>query len=430
MITAIANIPDNNQKRIVIAGAGFAGLKLARCLAGKDFQVVLIDKNNYHQFQPLFYQVASAGLEPSAISFPLRKIFQKAENVHIRMAEIQEVDTSEQILTTSIGTVHYDYLVIATGADTFYPPNENFRKYGFPMKSVSEALGLRNTLLKNFEKSLLMRNAEHLQSYLNIVIVGGGPTGVEVSGALAEMKKYVLPKDYPEIDFSKMNIFLVEASPRLLGMMSKKSSEKSEKFLTKLGVIVLTNHHVKDYDGKTVFFEEGETIESRLFIWAAGVKGNSLEGIPDAIFARGSRIKVNKYNQVEGFTNIFAIGDIAYLTSAKYPNGFPQLAQVAIQQARLLSKNIVKLENDQSMKEFHYMDFGSLATVGRNLAVVDLPFIKFQGTFAWFFWMFIHLMAIVGVKNRMMIFINWAWNYFTYDQSLRLIIKPKMKEDI
>jgi len=422
-----ANIPITNQKRIVIIGAGFGGLKLARKLSDTHYQVVLIDKNNYHQFQPLFYQVATAGLEPSSISFPLRKIFQDAENVHIRVAEVLAINTDKNSIHTSLGEISFDELVISIGCDTNYFGQENIKKYAMPMKSVGEALALRNTLLQNFEDALIDDNPDDFQGKMNIVVVGGGPTGVEVSGTLAEMKLQVLPKDYPELDFSKMNIFLLEASPRTLNVMSEVSAGKSRAYLEKMGVIVKTGTQVKDYDGKNVLLADGSSIRANNLIWAAGVTGNKIEGFKPESFARGNRLKVDRYNKVEGYANVYALGDIACMIEEKYPNGHPQVAQPAIQQGLNLGQNFINKLNNKPEKQFVYKDLGSMATIGRHLAVAELPLFKFQGFFAWLLWLFVHLMSIVGVKNRLMIFINWVWNYFTRDQSLRLILKAKSK---
>jgi len=426
----LANIPNSNQKRVVIAGAGFGGLKLARHLTGKGFQIVLLDKNNYHSFQPLFYQVATAGIEPSAISFPLRKILQGNRNIHVRMARIKKVIPEKNEVETSIGNLTYDYLVLSTGAGNNFFNNASISKFALPMKSVGESLGLRNTILNNFEKALNTTNPQEQAELMNMVIVGGGPTGVEVSGALAEMKTFVLPKDYPELNFEKMQIFLIESGPRLLGNMSEISSAKALQYLSKLGVSIMLNTLAKDYDGTTVFLNDGTSLKSHTMIWAAGIKGNTIDGLDENTITRGNRLIVDRYNRVQGYANIFAIGDLACMSETNYPQGHPQVAQVAIQQARTLARNLFSLQKSAPLKPFTYKDLGSLATVGRNKAVVDLAHFRFQGLLAWFFWMFIHLMAIVGVKNRLLIFINWAYYYFTYDQSLRLIIKPKMKEGI
>ncbi len=417
------NIPKTDLKRIVIVGAGFGGLKLARELLYSNYQIVLIDKNNYHQFQPLFYQVATAGLEPSAISFPLRKVFQKKSNFYIRVAEVYSVDNDQKILHTSLGTVWYDYLVIATGVNSNFFGNTSIESNAVPMKSVSEAMMLRNRLLQNFEKAVTIADPEQVRPVLNVVVVGGGPTGVEVSGAIAEMKKFVLPKDYPELDFSQMEITLIEASDRLLASMSKQSSAKAIRYLKKLGVKVVTNNLVTAYDGETVWLGDGTQIKSKTLIWAAGIKGDYPNGFSPEITGRGNRLKVDAYNRVESYPDVFAIGDVALMATEKYPNGHPQVAQVAIQQGKNLALNFVAMNQGIRLIPFKYIDRGSMATIGRNRAVVDLPFWSFGGLTAWMIWMFIHLMAIVGVKNRLLIFINWLWNYITYDQSLRLILK-------
>jgi NADH dehydrogenase len=414
------------MKKIVIIGAGFAGLRLARKLKNKNFEVWLIDKNNYHQFQPLFYQVATSGLEPSSIAFPLRKVFQGQKNIHVRCTEVMSINSNAKSISTGIGDITYDYLVIATGAGTNFFGNKLVEENALPMKSVSEALNLRNTILQNLEDALVA-SKDAKEALLNIVIVGGGPTGVEVSGALAEMKRNVLPKDYPELDFNAMNIYLVEAGPKTLGVMSEPASTKSQEYLTKLGVNVLTSAQVTSYDGSEVVFSNGNKIQTKNLIWAAGVKGNLIKGLPENCVARGNRIKVNRYNEVEGLKDVFALGDIAFMVTEKYPNGHPQVATVANDQADVFYKNLLNFQSNQPLVQFEYKDKGSMATVGRNLAVVDLPFIKFQGFFAWLFWMFLHLMLILGVKNKLLVFINWMWKYFTFDQSLRLIIKPYKK---
>lgn len=423
------NIPETNQKRVVIVGAGFGGLVFAQKLAKQDFQIVLIDKNNYHQFQPLFYQVAMAGLEPSSISFPLRKIFQHTPNVHIRITKVNALDTSKQSITTDLGEISYDYLVLGLGTDTNFFGNQNMMDKAIPMKSVSEAIFLRNRVLQNLEDALTTEDPLEREGLMNMVVVGGGPTGVEVSGTLAEMKKIILPKDYPELDFKLMKIYLFESSPEVLEVMSDEASAKGKEYLEQLGVIVKTGIRIVDFDGEYAYSSKDEKIRTNNVVWAAGVKANAITGFSSEIFGRGGRIKVNEFNQVEGFKNIFALGDLALMTAdADFPDGHPQMAQPAIQQGKLLAQNFTKIINNQSPKSFKYKDLGSMATIGRNLAVVDLPFWKFQGTFAWYVWMFVHLMSILGVKNKILIFINWLWNYITYDQSLRLIIKPKFKE--
>ena len=413
--------------KVVIVGAGFAGLRLARNLNNKPgFEVLLIDRFNYHQFQPLFYQVATAALDPSNISFPLRKAFQKSKNVRIRVEELQRILPDQKKVVTTSEEISYDILVLALGADTNFFGNQNITTNAFPMKSTVEALQLRHRLIQNFEDALLAKDPEEVQKLMNIVIVGGGPTGVEVSGALAEMKKYVLPKDYPELDFKNMNIYLLEGGPRTLAAMSEKSSEDSCRYLHKLGVTIMTNTVVKDYDGEKVYLSDGKTILSRTVIWAAGVKGNVPQGIDASLVVRGNRIRVNRHNKVEGLDNVYVVGDLAYMETPKWPKGHPQVANVAINQADVLAKNLIlKERKSDTQYEFEYFDKGSMATVGRNLAVVDVPKPKmhFRGLIAWFIWMGLHLFLILGVKNRLIVFINWIYNYFTYDQSLRLIFK-------
>jgi NADH dehydrogenase len=413
--------------RIVILGGGFGGLKLARSLNNKaGFEVVLIDRYNYHQFQPLFYQVATAGLDASNISFPLRKVFHKSSNVHFRMAEVKNIISPENKVITDAGEFVYDVLVIATGADTNFFGNQQLALNSFAMKSTVEALQIRHRLLQNFEEALYITNEKDLQRLLTVVIVGGGPTGVEMSGAIADMRRFVLPKDYPELDFRKMKIYLLEGTEKTLGIMSKKSSDESCKYLKNLDVIVLTNTIVKNYDGKTVTMQNGETIEASMVIWAAGIKGNIPEGINKDLIVRGNRIKVDRLNKILGFENIYAIGDVAYMETEKYQHGHPQVASVAIQQGERLAFNLRRIEMKSTQtKEFEYNDKGAMATVGRNLAVVDIPKPKlhFNGFFAWLIWMGLHLVLILGVKNRFSVFTNWIYTYITYDQNLRLIFK-------
>ena len=418
--------------KIIIAGAGFGGLRLARKLNNKaGFEIILLDRFNYHQFQPLFYQVATGGLEPSSISFPLRKVFQKSKNVRIRLAELEGIIPGKNKIKTSIGEMNYDVLVLAMGANTNFFGNAAIAKNAFSMKSTPDALQLRNSLLLNFENALTATDQNELERLMNIVVVGGGPTGVELSGALAEMKKYVLPKDYPELDFSKMNIFLVEGTGKTLGNMSDKSSEQSKRYLEKLGVKLLMDQLVKNYDGKNVLLSNGDIIPSATVIWAAGIKGNIVEGIEKSMIGKAGRIAVDRECRLPVYNNIYCIGDLALMKTPKYPDGHPQVAPVAIQQAELLSKKLKSIvKQSDSLYEFEYRDKGTMATIGRNLAVVDIPIPKafgtklhFRGFFAWLIWMGLHLMLILGVKNRFFVFINWLYNYITYDQNLRLIVK-------
>jgi len=413
--------------KVVVVGAGFAGLRLARKLNNKPgFSVLLIDRFNYHQFQPLFYQVATAALDASNISFPLRKAFHNSKNVRIRVEEVRKVVPEQNKIITESEEIGYDILVLAMGADTNFFGNQNLSSNAFPMKSTVEALQIRHRLVQNFEDALLAKDPLQYQKFMNIVIAGGGPTGVEVAGALADMKRYVLPKDYPEHDFTKMNIYLLEGGPRTLGPMSEKSSEDSCRYLTKMGVTVMTNTLVKDYDGEQVMLGDGKTIPTKTVIWAAGITGNVPEGIDKSLVVKGNRIKIDRHCKVEGMSNIYALGDLAYMETPKYQKGHPQVASVAIAQADVLARNLVLMEKKSNkIYEFEYFDKGSMATIGRNLAVVDIPKPKLHvnGFLAWLIWMSLHLFLILGVKNRIMTFINWIYNYFTYDQNLRLIFK-------
>ena len=419
---------------LIIIGGGFGGLRLTRKLSNKPgFSITLIDRFNYHQFQPLFYQVATAGLDASNISFPLRKVFHNSKNVHFRMAEVLQILADEKKVVTDIGEFSFDALVIATGADTNFFGNQQLVENAFPMKSTVEALQLRHRLLHNFEDALSAKDAMEMQRLMTIVIVGAGPTGVELSGAIADMKRFVLPKDYPELDFTQMKIYLLEGTAKTLAAMSEKSSLQSQQYLEKLGVTVLTNTLMKEYDGKTVQLQNGNTIETAMVIWAAGIKGNVPDGINKDLIVKGNRIKVNRHCQVNGYENIYAIGDVAYMEEPNWPNGHPQVAPVAMQQADMLVNNLRRVEmksNDTYLEEFVYNDKGSMATVGRNLAVVDMPKPKlhFGGFLAWMIWMGLHLMLILGVKNRFFVFSNWLYNYFTYDQNLRLIFKEFYRE--
>ncbi|MBN8821798.1 MULTISPECIES: NAD(P)/FAD-dependent oxidoreductase [unclassified Spirosoma] len=421
------NIPQTDRKRVVIVGAGFGGLKLARKLSHrKEFQVVLINKQNYHEFQPLYYQVATAGLEANSILFPLRAVFGGCKNVHIRVTTVTGIRTADKTVDTELGPVTYDYLVMATGADTNFFNQQNIIEKGLSMKSVSEAIALRNRMLQNFEDALSVETQDEREGLMDVVVVGGGPTGVELCGTLAEMRRTVLPVDYPELDFKMMDIFLIESGGELLGPMSVQSQEHSLNYLQELGVIVKLNTRVKDFDGRIVTMNDGSTLRTNNLIWAAGVKANPLAGLPPDVLGRGGRVLVNRYSQVQGFTDIFAIGDVALMTEEKWPNGHPQVAQPAIQQGRHLAKNLLHWVRNEQPEAFTYNDLGTMATIGRGLAVVDLPYLKFQGFFAWLTWLFVHLMSIVGVKNRLFIFLNWMVNYLTYSNSLRLIIKPKL----
>lgn len=422
------NLPETKQPRIVIAGAGFAGLTLAKRLSNKEYQVVIIDRNNYHQFQPLLYQVAMSGIEPSSIAFPLRRLFTNKPNIHIRVAEIESVHPQDKYLMTNEGRVNYDILVLSTGVTTNYYGNAEIEQKTYPLKSVADALFLRNAILADLEKALTIREYDIRQGLLDLVVVGGGPTGVELAGSFAEFKKFILAKEYPELESAEMDIHLVEGSPELLNSMSDQASAKSLKYLRKLGVNVITNVRVNTYDGHELTLSDGRKLYTKKVIWAAGITGKPFEGIPESCYTRGNRLKTDKYNQVEGIKDLYAIGDAAYMEEGIY-KGHPQVAQPAIQQARLLSNNLNGLIKGKPMKPFHYKDLGSLATIGRNKAVADLPYLKTQGFIAWLLWLFVHLKSILGVKNKIFVFFNWVWSYITMDQSLRIMIRHKTKQE-
>ena len=410
------NIAKSNKKRVVIVGGGFGGLKLANKLKKSGFQVVLIDKNNYHQFPPLIYQVASAGMEPTSISFPFRKIFQHRKDFYFRMAEVRAIFPEKNMIQTSIGKAEYDYLVLAAGTTTNYFGNKHIEEEAMPMKNVSEAMGLRNALLANLERALTCSTKQEQQELLNIVIVGGGATGIEVAGILSEMKKFVLPNDYPDMPSSLMNIYLIE---------------HAEQFLREMGVNILLNKRVVDYRDHKVVLEDGTEIATRTFIWVSGVTGVTIGNLDASLIGRGGRIKVDSFNRVEGMNNVFAIGDqCIQLADENYPNGHPQLAQVAIQQGELLAKNLIRMEKGQEMKPFHYRNLGSMATVGRNRAVAEFSKVKMQGWFAWVMWLVVHLRSILGVRNKVIVLLNWVWNYFTYDQSMRMIVYARKAKEI
>lgn len=411
-----------NKPRLIVIGGGFAGLQFLNKVDENLFDIILIDKLNHHQFQPLFYQVATSQIEPSSISFPLRKIFQKRKDVRIRMAEVLSVDPINNILKTNVGEFGFDYLVIATGCRTNFFGNQSIQKNAFTLKSTHQAITIRNSILENFEK-ILYTTDDDKEALYNIVIVGGGPTGVELSGAFAEIKRDILPKDYPRIDFSRLQIILLEGSPNTLNNMSAMAKKASAEYLKNLGVVLRTGVYVSNYDGNTITLTDGSTIKSNNLIWAAGVTGNILPGLDEQIILKSKRYLVDRHNKVVGYNHIFAIGDIASMPTPKYPNGHPQLANVAINQGRNLANNLKAMLVGGKLKEYEYKDLGSMATIGRNKAVIDLPFVSFKGYFAWYVWMFLHLMLILSVRNKLIIFINWAWNYLTKNSSLRLILK-------
>ena len=422
----------NAQKqKIVIVGGGFGGIELAKKLRQEDVDVMILDKHNYHTFQPLLYQVATGGLEADSIAFPIRKIFKGQKNITFRVTEVEKVVPEENKLITTIGDITYDHLVIATGSTSNFFGQTEIQSNAMPMKSIPEALNLRSLILQHLEASLIAEDPTTEAELLNFVIVGGGPTGVETAGAIAELKKHVLKNDYPELDIHKVNIYLIEGSPELLGPMSKQSQVKSQQFLEELGVTVYTSARVQSYDGKLLSLADGRTIASSTVIWSAGVKGVVLDGLKPECTVRGNRLKVDQINRVECYQNIYAIGDVAAMITDETPNGHPGVAPAAIQQGKQLAKNLINIIEGKPTVNFKYFDKGSMATVGRNRAVVDINKIHFQGIFAWFTWMFVHLMTLVGFRNKLVVFVNWVWSYFSYDRGTRLIIRPyvKVKKD-
>lgn len=412
------------REKIIIIGGGFAGLQLAKTLNNKNKKVIVLDRMNHHMFQPLFYQVASGRIEPSNISFPFRKIFQQSRNTQFRMTDVKEIDPVHNKVVTDEAEFTYDKLIIATGCKTNFFGNKELEGKAFGMKNTQEAISIRNHVLMTFEK-LIIEKSRSDDGNWNIVIVGSGPTGVELAGAFAEMKKDILPRDYPYMNFDHLKIILVSSTEKPLAVMSPEAQDKSEKYLKDLGVTFLSGEVVTDYDGDKVHLKSGKEIPSNNVIWAAGVTGNVVAGFPEEKLIR-NRYIVDRYNKIKGYDNIYAIGDIAYMETPKYAQGHPQVANVAINQAKNLGKNLLK-KNQSEWKEYEYDDKGSLATIGKHRAVVDLPFIKFQGFLAWYFWMFLHLMLILSVRNKLAIFFNWMWSYINKDSSLRLIIIPTKK---
>ncbi|MGY2131560.1 NAD(P)/FAD-dependent oxidoreductase [Hymenobacter sp. HD11105] len=425
----LAKIEDLEHPRVVIVGGGFAGLELARALRDAPVQVVLIDKQNYHAFQPLLYQVATSGLAADSIISPFRKILEGQENFYFRMAEVQAVNTEKQLLETTIGLLRYDYLVLATGATSNFFGDEQMQKHAITLKSVTDAIELRNTVLSNFEQALQLGDMEQVNSLLDFVIVGGGPTGVEIAGALSELRAHVFPGDYKELDFKEMDIHLIQSGPALLKGMSEEASQKSLEYLKSFGVQVWLDRRVKSYDGYTVTLNTGEQLITRTLIWAAGVTGCPIRGLRPECLLSGNRYDVNAYNQISGYDNIFALGDIAAMRSEEYPQGHPMVAQPALQQGRLLGQNLQRLLAGQALQPFHYDDKGSMATIGRNHAVADINFfgrnLRLGGFLAWLAWSFVHVISLVSFRNRLIVLLNWSYSYFSYDKGLRYIIGPR-----
>lgn len=422
-------IPASDKKRVVIVGGGFGGIALANRIDERLFQTVLIDRCNYHQFQPLLYQVASSGLDPGSISFPFRKLFAKKKDFYFRLAEVREIVAKEKRIETSIGSLNYDYLVVAVGTTTNFFGNEAIAQNALPMKSVEEALELRNALLTNLEKALDCTDLEEKQALVNVAIVGGGATGVEIAGVLSEMRRYILPKDYPHLSHVRMNIYLVEGSDRVLAALSPEASANALRFLKEMGVEVILNKMVVNYaDGKVVL-DDGSTLSSETLIWVSGVISEKIGGIAPEAVGRGGRLLVNEYNQLQATDDVFVIGDSCLQKEEAYPNGHPQVAPVAIQQGRLLADNLKREQNGKQLLPFRYKNQGSLATIGRNKAVADLKSFKLHGFVAWAVWMLVHLRSILGVRNKIMVLFDWVWSYFTYDQSMRFIlyIRPRKR---
>jgi NADH dehydrogenase len=423
------NIPDTTKPRVVIIGGGFGGMNLAKSLRNTDVQVVLFDKQNYNGFWPLLYQVATAGLEPDAIAEPFRKMFDGYDDFHFRMVRVNKIDPATKTVTTLIGDLHYDYLVIASGSKSNFFGNEQIQKYAFPLKTVPEALNIRSQFLQCFEQASITRDPEQRKSLLTFVIAGGGPTGVEMAGSLAEMRKHVLPADYPGLDFSEMCIYIVEGMGKILPPMSDEAGKKAQQYLEDLGVIIKLNTLVESYDGETVTFKGGEQIKTQTLVWGAGVTGAMIEGIPAESTERG-RILVDPTNRVQGLTDVFAIGDIAFMKTEKWPKGHPGVAQPAIQQGNHLAKNIRRIIKKELTEPFEYFDKGSLAIVGRSRAVADLPGnLHLGGFIAWMAWLFVHIWYLVGFRSKLIVFSNWMYRLFTYQRGTRLIIRPFIRKD-
>ena len=420
------NIPISEYPRVVIVGGGFAGISIAKHLLKEKIQVVLLDRHNYHTFQPLLYQVSTSGLEPDSIAYPLRKITRHSKDGYFRLAEVQHINAEENIIQTSIGELSYDYLVVATGSRTNFFGNESIQKNAMWMKTIPQALNIRSLILENLEQAVITEDPEKRKALLNFVVAGAGPTGVELCGAIAEVRNHIVPRDFRDLDPAEMKIHLVEGLDRVLPPMSSKASEKAEKFLKELGVEIHLNVMVQEYDGDKVITNRDDlTFHTSTFIWAAGVSGAPVKGLnASSIVERADRYEVNVFNQVKGYENIFAIGDIALMKNENYPKGHPMVAQPAIQQGKHLAKNLKRILKGEKMEPFEYYDKGTMATVGRNKAVVDLGKLKFGGFFAWFIWMFIHLYFLVGFRNRLITFFNWVYNYVNFDKAAKIIIRP------
>ena len=426
----LSTMNDQPVKRVVVVGGGFAGINLIKQLANDErFLITLVDINNYHFFPPLIYQVATAFIEPSNISYPFRRLFQEKKNLRFHLGCLSQINVAQNTIETDTGKLEYDYLVLSVGTETNYFGMENVKKNSLPMKTINDALNLRNFLLLNMEKAVRTPDLREKEKYLNIVIAGGGPTGVEIAGMLAEMGREIASKEYPEIDLPT-HLYLIDAGPVLLGPMSKKSQEEATKVLSKLGVHIILNTPVKDYTDSKVFLADGKIIESNVLIWASGVTGREVPGLPQEVVTRGRRILVDEHNRVHGTENIYALGDICFQTTdKKFPNGHPQLAQVAIQQGTLLGQNLKRLSDNKTPRPFVYNDKGSMAIISKYKAVVDLPKGFLKGFFAWLVWLFIHIIPLVGFRNKVKLAFSWFWSFVTNDPTLRLIIRPR-KDDM
>ena len=421
-----ANIEHTDKKRIVIVGGGLGGLELAFKLVDGDYQVVLVDKNNYHQFPPLIYQVASGGLEPSSISFPFRRLFQGKKDFFFRMAKVESVNTDKKIINTTVGEIDYDYLVMAFGAKTNFFGNKDIEATTLPMKSVSEAMRLRNTILRNLELALTEEDPARKQALMNIVVVGGGASGVEIAGAVAEMKKNIIARDYPDLDSSQMHIYLVNAVDRLLSAMDPVSSKRAERDLKELHVHIRQPQFATEYKDGILKTSAGLEIPTQTVIWVSGICANTVEGFPAESIGHAGRFLTDRFCRVKGVKDVYAIGDVSLVEGdEEYPLGHPQLAQVAMQQAKTVAKNFKAMSKGKELKPFKYKNLGVMATIGRNHAVAEISGKKFGGFPAWALWLVVHLRSILGVKNKTFILLNWVWNYINYKQSLRLILKAK-----
>ncbi|WP_365335180.1 NAD(P)/FAD-dependent oxidoreductase [uncultured Mucilaginibacter sp.] len=413
---------STGKPRVVIIGGGFGGVNLARKLKGANVEVVMLDKHNYHTFQPLLYQVAIGAIESDSVAFPIRRLFTKQKNFSFHMAEVLNINTTGNTVSTTLGDVHYDYLAIATGAGTNFFGNQQMEHFTMPMKNLPEALNIRSLILQNLEKAAVTTDLAERNALLTFVVVGGGPTGVELAGALAEMQINMLCKDYPDLKPEHMKVYLAEGKPKLIAAMSEQASVKAKEFLTEMGVIIYNDVHVTSYNGFDLEIDNGVSLKTRSVFWAAGVRGEVPQGIPQNVVLRGARIQTDEFSRVRGFENVFAIGDVAAMITAQSPNGHPGVAPVAIQQGGHLAKNIVKMINGTAPEAFVYKDKGSLATIGRNKAVADIGKLRFQGFFAWLVWLFVHIMTLAGFSNKLVVFCNWIINYFTKNTDNRLII--------